>query len=47
MLIHSPYELPSENSLRIYAENSESVDVLVTPEIVRTDESLNGMGYRE
>lgn len=47
ILIHDPHELPNENSVKIYASISESVDVLVTPEITKTDESLYGLELKE
>lgn len=47
MLVHDPYELPSENALKIYAQSGESVDVMVTPESIVMDESLYDLEFEE
>lgn len=47
MLIHEPSELPSANSVQVHAMVEKNVDVFVTPEITKMDESLSALSYDE
>lgn len=47
MLIHDPSELPTVDSVQVYAVVTNMIEVFVTPEITTIDESLEDVSIEE
>jgi hypothetical protein len=47
MIIHDPFEIPSERSLNFFTMPNRSVEYLINPKIVQMDDSLKNFEPKE
>jgi hypothetical protein len=47
MIIHDPFEVPSERSLNFFTMPNRTVQYLINPKIVKMDESLKELDPEE
>lgn len=40
LLIHDPFEVPSDDSVHVQTVTNQTINFLVTPEVIQIDESL-------